>query len=616
MLKNVLRRATLGIAIAMTTASVATAQTNFADDVNSSLDHFLSYARSQIDAGNLNSPCAMPSIDPVGLVGLTIMEKHDPTIAGNPILGYSNSTASDQARLRSIALGIINCGNHVQRGSFYAYVDGADMMYLALYARTGGPDPVGGVTTVRGAMDILVDRTIGAQTPAGGWGTVGLWGYTGNGSDSSTSQYAVGGLAAAKGYYLDGSLGGDPGGRIPQIDTSLSGPSGARQAYAAGQNAGPAANEGGWGYQVPGSATSLQQTGSGLWVSVLGGADINDPAAQPGLRWQQNRYNYDNINAFGDGWQGLSYGYFLFSTSKAYAAFEELGTAPAAGNISTHEIGDLPPDPGMSRLTHIDPATAACALVTHPADCHGSYAGEEPRWYFDYSYTIMTRQLANGSFNLTNGDWDFWSDQAYHALVLERSLAGACIDSDGDGICNTDDNCVNVANGNQFDQDHDGVGDACDNCPATFNPNQADADHNGVGDACQNVAPVCTSAAPSISTLWPINKTFQNVSITGVTDDGAFSITINSVMSDEASNMDGVSFPDAVIQANGTADLRKDRGVSATNPGNGRVYRIHFTATDAGGLSCQGDVNVFAPKTLATPVVVDPIVWDATIKQP
>jgi hypothetical protein len=82
------------------------------------------------------------------------------------------------------------------------------------------------------------------------------------------------------------------------------------------------------------------------------------------------------------------------------------------------------------------------------------------------------------------------------------------------------------------------------------------------------------------------------------------------------SNMDGTSFPDAVIQANGSVDLRKDRGVGATNPGNGRVYRIHFTASGPGGQSCQGDVNVFAPKTLATPVVQDPIVWDATIKQP
>jgi thrombospondin type 3 repeat protein len=618
MLKNVLRRAASGIVIMLASASLAGAQTNFAEDVNSALDHFLDYARSQIDAFNLGNP---PSIDPVGLVGLTIMEKHDPSVPGSPILGYNNASATDKTRLQNIAKGIINSGNHVQRGSFYAYVDGADMMFLSLYARTGGPNPAGAVATVRSAIDTMVDRTLAAQTPSGGWGTVGLWGYTGNGSDSSTSQYAVGGLAAAKGFYLDACCGGDPGARSPLIDTSLQGANGARAAYSTGQNLGPNAGEGGWGYQVPGSASSLQQTGSGLWVSVLGGADINDPTAQRGLHWQQYRYNYQNVNSFGDGWQGLSYGYFLFSSSKAYSAFEEMGTAPSGGNISTADIGALAADPTIVRLAHLNPNTAACALTAHPADCHGSYAGETPRWYFDYAYTIMTRQQADGSFNLVNGDWDFWSDQAYHALVLERSLAGACIDSDGDGICNTDDNCVNVPNGNQLDTDHDGVGDACDNCPNVANPNQEDSDHNGVGDACQNVPPVCTNAVPSVNgtpqpnlMLWPINKTFQTVGIAGVV--GANSIAITGVMSDEPSNMDGLSFPDAVIHANGTVDLRKERGLSATNAGNGRVYRIHFIATGAGNLSCESDVDVNVPRTLATPVVIDPIIWDATIKQP
>src|SRR5262249_28710292 len=196
-----------------------------------------------------------PSIDPIGLVGLTLMEKHDLTVAGFPIIGYGNASAADQARLQRIALGIINAGNHTQRGNFYAYPDGADMMFLSLYARTGGPDPVGAVMTVNQAMNKIVDRTLAAQTPnPPPTGTAGLWGYTGNGRDSSTSQYAVGGLAAAKGYYQNACCGGDPGGRVPLIDAAISGtPShaGARPAYAGGQNAGPNPGEGGWGYQVP-----------------------------------------------------------------------------------------------------------------------------------------------------------------------------------------------------------------------------------------------------------------------------------------------------------------------------------------------------------------------------
>ena len=70
-------------------------------------------------------------------------------------------------------------------------------------------------------------------------------------------------------------------------------------------------------------------------------------------------------------------------------------------------------------------------------------------------------------------------------------------DADGDGICESDDNCADVVNENQTDADGDGIGDACepdsdndgvidddDNCPLDANANQADADGDGTGDVC------------------------------------------------------------------------------------------------------------------------------------
>ena len=56
-------------------------------------------------------------------------------------------------------------------------------------------------------------------------------------------------------------------------------------------------------------------------------------------------------------------------------------------------------------------------------------------------------------------------------------------DSDGDGVPDVADNCVNVPNADQHDHDGDGRGDVCDVCPHLPDAG-GDADGDGVGDAC------------------------------------------------------------------------------------------------------------------------------------
>ena len=45
-----------------------------------------------------------------------------------------------------------------------------------------------------------------------------------------------------------------------------------------------------------------------------------------------------------------------------------------------------------------------------------------------------------------------------------------------------------MKNLNQSDSDGDGVGDACDNCVNTPNPDQLDSDGDGIGDECDDDA--------------------------------------------------------------------------------------------------------------------------------
>ena len=60
------------------------------------------------------------------------------------------------------------------------------------------------------------------------------------------------------------------------------------------------------------------------------------------------------------------------------------------------------------------------------------------------------------------------------------------IDSDGDGIDDSCDNCPFEYNPDQLDTDQDGIGDVCDNCVFNYNDNQKDTDNDGIGDACDN----------------------------------------------------------------------------------------------------------------------------------
>lgn len=572
-------------------ASTANAQvTKFSTDVSTAIDNSLAYMVSQGWANGGGGS------DSVGLVALAFLEKRASADQSAPPVGYIGSLPADKVRIDSMIQHLID----TQNNSFYAYVNGQELMALSVYIRTGGPN-VGALA----ALNRAFDETSGV-IPADVNTWHGYWCYTNTSClDASTTQFIASGLAAARGVFSDN---GDVV-RLARLNAMTAR---SRTAYAAnGSDQGSGfPNEEGHGYNV-GNQNSLHQTASGTWIQLVGGANLNDPDVQRYLRWVYHRFNYQTI-AFASGGWNHSYGYYLWSSSKAFTFLEDSGISPDPGNIGPDNIGTLPPGNAPAfggRLTHLDPATVARPALFGPGGA-GYYneAAEPPRWYFDYAYTLISRQNANGSFQSPSGDWGSWghfpggtvAEQAYYLLVLNRSVGGGCLDTDDDGKCDSDDNCPAVGNADQADGDDDGVGDVCDNCPTVPNPGQEDnngiTDGDGIGDACEAVGnnpPTCSNTQMTL--LGPFNPNlFVPIVLSGAVDPDGDPLTYaaDSIFQDE--KLTGAF--DATLAG---PTVRKWRSANPSLPASqqtGRVYYINYTASDPGGLSCTGQIQVCLPR--------------------
>lgn len=451
-------------------SGTAGAATNFDTDVAASIDLGLAWFDTTANCFNTPAWCG----DAIGLVGLALLEKRPSQDAAPQ--GYSGASPADQARMRRVTRYIIDQVN-AQGTGFYAYRDGAYMMALSVYMRTGGPDKDDGPTTeldgapltLKQTLDRVLDRVIANQAKNIPNGSApypvnnGYWCYTGpDCRDSSTTQLVMAGLASARAVYISDQF-ADPA-RKAALDaaTEL-----ARKAYEGngtpgdyrgfyitnyGSDPGPAygcgnlPGEKGHGYNA-GSVNSIQQTASGLWVQLVGGAGPNWPNVQSYMKWLRHRYRWDNINVdyFDEGW-GASYWYYLWSSFKAYQFIVDSQIPPSTGNIGVADIGNLAADAEpacRSRQVHRDPDTLP-RIALWGSNGAGYYGEETPRIYFDYAYTIMGYQCPNGDFSCNGapGYWNQYAHNAYALLVLQRSVGGGCLDSDRDGICDSEDENV------------------------------------------------------------------------------------------------------------------------------------------------------------------------------
>lgn len=114
-----------------------------------------------------------------------------------------------------------------------------------------------------------------------------------------------------------------------------------------------------------------------------------------------------------------------------------------------------------------------------------------------------------------------------------------------------------------------------------------------------NQPPICTAASSSVD-LWPPNHKQIYVAVGGLVDpeESPIEVTFTSIVQDEPTDSTGQGHTsqDGGIENNGArAWVRAERSGTRKVPGDGRVYLIGFTATDAAGLSCTGTVRVDVP---------------------
>jgi hypothetical protein len=429
------------------TAGTAGAVTPFEADVTSSIDKGIEWLAT---SGAYNNPSTAG--EAAGLTLLALLEKRP---AGQGLdaspQGYVGASEVDKGRMRKAVAYILSRIQNLPVNYHVSYDYGSWSMALALYMRTGGPDrgthadlPASLPYDLKGGLNTMFDRLKGYQQAAGYW-SYDEFIYPGY-KDSSTTQFVVAGLAALRSVYGDTGQPWADSARLAELEAMATK---ARQAYVTtGTQSLSSAicgnlggDERGHGYNA-GNTPSLQQTASGTWIQLVGGANINDPSVQGYLKWLRNRYRYTDGGSADGGW-GSSHWYYMWSSSKAFLFLRGGGVAPAAGNISVDDLGTLPATsaPACSqRQEHRNPATDA-RVALFGSDGAGYYAAQPKDFYYDYAYTILRYQCADGEYDCNGAPsyWNQYSRQAYALLVLQRSVGGGCVDANKDGKCDGGD---------------------------------------------------------------------------------------------------------------------------------------------------------------------------------
>ncbi len=216
---------------------------------------------------------------------------------------------------------------------------------------------------------------------------------------------------------------------------------------------------------------------------------------------------------------------------------------------------------------------------------------------------------------------DLEDDSGYGLIGLNGNISLNPLFTDapgGDFHISPGSPCIDAGQGTSDTPPVDFEGDPRTDDPATVpNTGTGTPDYVDIGMdeyVPSTTPPDCTEAVANPDTSWPPNHKFILLEVLGVTDpDGdSVTITITNITQDEPVVAEDIEDPELTCPDGLLVDVDGDgnpeaAGVRCERSGgsNGRVYTIHFTATDDEGASSNGSVTFCVPKSRSSRDCVD-----------